>query len=100
MATSALTEAEITKHLGKLNGWERDGGAITKTYKFERYAEGLAFASAAGITAEGQDHHPDILIGWRKVTLTFTTHDAGSKITLKDIEAATAIDALGFPKQG
>jgi 4a-hydroxytetrahydrobiopterin dehydratase len=98
MATTALTEAEITEQLGKLTGWDRDGGSITKTYKFERYAEGLAFASAAGIVAEGKNHHPDILIGWRKVTLTFTTHDAGSKITQKDIDAATAIDALGFPK--
>lgn len=100
MATTALTEKEIKEQLGKLTGWERDGDSITKTYKFERYAEGLAFASAAGIVAEGKDHHPDILIGWRKVTLTFTTHDADSKITHKDIEVAKVIEALGFPKQG
>lgn len=100
MATPALTESEVTAGLGKLAGWERDGDSITKTYKFERYAEGLAFASAAGIIAEGLNHHPDIMIGWRKVTLTLTTHDAGSKITHKDIETAAAINGLGFPKQG
>lgn len=99
MATTALTETEITERMAALEGWERSGDAITKTYKFGTYGEGLAFAAAAGVVAEGHNHHPDIFIGWRKVTLTFTTHDAGSKITEKDIAAAAAIDGLGFPRK-
>ncbi|HEX2623157.1 MAG TPA: 4a-hydroxytetrahydrobiopterin dehydratase, partial [Phototrophicaceae bacterium] len=67
-------------------------------YKFETYPDGLAFAAAAGVVAQGKDHHPDILIKWKKVTLTFSTHDAGNKITHKDLETAAAIEALGFPK--
>lgn len=98
MATPALTDTEIETGLSKLNGWERSGDSITKTVKFGTYGEGLAFATAAGVVAEGKDHHPDIMIGWRKVTLTFTTHDAGHKISQKDIDTAAAIDALGFPK--
>jgi 4a-hydroxytetrahydrobiopterin dehydratase len=98
MATKALSDTEITSGLSKLTGWERDGDSITKTYKFETYPDGLAFASAAGIVSDGKDHHPDILIGWKKVTLTFTTHDAGSKISQHDLDTAAAVEALGFPK--
>ncbi len=57
----------------------------------------LAFAAAVGVTAEGLNHHPDLAIGWRKVTVSFTTHDAGNKLTEKDFAAAAAIDALGYP---
>lgn len=98
MSTTALNDQEITTSLNDLDGWQRDGDSISKTYEFKSYLEGLAFASAAGTVAEGRNHHPDIMIGWRKVTLSFTTHDAGSKITQKDIDAATAIEALNVPR--
>ena len=71
---------------------------ITKTFKLDSYMAGLAFATAIGTISEGQNHHPDMEIGWRKVKVSFTTHDAGSKITEKDIAVAKAIDALGYPK--
>lgn len=95
---AALSDAEINDYLAKLEDWSRDGDMLTKTYAFKSYMEGLAFASAVGVIAEGKDHHPDMMIGWRKVTVSFTTHDAGSKITQKDVDAAAAIEALGVPK--
>jgi pterin-4a-carbinolamine dehydratase len=30
--------------------------------------------------------------------VSFTTHDAGSKITQKDVDIAKAINALGYPR--
>lgn len=97
MAT-ALTDAEIIEGLSGLNNWERDGNKITKTFQFDTYLAGVAFASTVGVIAEGLDHHPDMTIGWRKVTVSFTTHDAGHAISAKDITAAAAIDAVGYPK--
>lgn len=94
----ALTDAAISEALTKLNGWQRDGDTITKTFELPSYMAGLAFASAAGTIAEGFDHHPDMQIGYKKVTLAFSTHDAGNKITQKDIDVATAIEALPYPK--
>jgi 4a-hydroxytetrahydrobiopterin dehydratase len=93
-----LSDQAITDALRDLNDWERDGDSITKTYNFDSYLAGLAFATTAGTIAEAHDHHPDMTIGWRKVTLAFTTHDAGSKITEKDINVAKAIEAVGYPK--
>jgi 4a-hydroxytetrahydrobiopterin dehydratase len=94
----ALTAQQVTDALNNLPGWEQDGDSITKTYALDSYMAGLAFATAVGTVAEAHNHHPDLFIGWRKVTVTFTTHDAGSKITQKDVDAARAIEALGYPK--
>lgn len=98
MATKALNEAEIIERLSSLDNWERDGDHITKTFKLDTYLAGLAFASAVGVIAEGFDHHPDMTIGWRKVTVSFTTHDAGHKLSAKDFDVAEAIDAVPYPK--
>lgn len=98
MAVTPLSDTEISEGLSALAGWEREGDKITKTYKLTSYLAGIAFASAIGVVAEGLDHHPDLLIGWRKVTVSFSTHDAGNKISQRDLEAARAVDALGYPK--
>ncbi|MEM6528265.1 MAG: 4a-hydroxytetrahydrobiopterin dehydratase [Chloroflexota bacterium] len=95
----ALSEADVTSALQNLPGWAYDDGAITKTYALPSYAAGLAFASAVGIVAEGLNHHPDMTIGYKKVTVLFTTHDDGNVVTDKDIEAATRIEALQFPRE-
>jgi 4a-hydroxytetrahydrobiopterin dehydratase len=96
MAPQTLTDDQISSQLEKLPGWKRDGDSITKTYEFETYIAGLAFATAAGMVADGKDHHPDMTVGWKKVTVSFTTHDAGSKITSADVETAALIEDLGY----
>lgn len=97
MATP-LSEDQIVQHLSTLPGWERDGGLITKTYQLDTYMTGLAFAAAVGTVCEGLGHHPDLFIGWKKVKVSFTTHDAGNALTEKDFKAAAAIEALNYPK--
>lgn len=99
MATPALTDAEIIERLSNLNNWQRDGDTIIKTFKFDSYLASVAFVSTVGVIAEGIDHHPDMSIGWRKVMVSFTTHDAGHKLSAKDFTAAQAIDAVGYPKE-
>jgi 4a-hydroxytetrahydrobiopterin dehydratase len=98
MATPALSQEEISAALAELNDWKQEGDTITKTLMMPTYMAGLAFAAAVGTVAEGLDHHPDLLITWRKVRISFTTHDAGHKISHKDIQAAKAVDALGYPR--
>lgn len=98
MATPALTDAEIAGRLGQLHGWQRDGDHISKTFKLDSYMAGLALAAAIGTVCEGLDHHPDMTIGWRRVTVSFTTHDAGHKLSAKDFDAAAKVDALGYPR--
>jgi 4a-hydroxytetrahydrobiopterin dehydratase len=98
MAVQALNDAEITEALKALDSWERDGDALVKQFKFDSYLAGIAFASAVGVLSEARDHHPDLSIGWRKVTVRYSTHDAGNKISQKDVDTAQAVDGLGYPK--
>lgn len=97
--TTPLSEAEIIERLQDLPGWERDGDKIKKVFKLDSYMAGLALAAAIGTICEGLDHHPDMLIGWRKVEVSFTTHDAGHKLSAKDFAAAEKIEALGYPRK-
>jgi 4a-hydroxytetrahydrobiopterin dehydratase len=98
MATTPLTETEIKERLDKIPEWAREGDKITKTFRLASYTAGLAFACAVGTIAEGFDHHPELVITWRKVKVSFTTHDAGNKLSHKDFEVAEAIETLTYPK--
>lgn len=69
-------------------------GQLTKTYAFASYAHGLAFASAVGMAAERLDHHPELTIGYRRVTVSVNTHDV-SGISWLDFELAAFADSLG-----
>lgn len=98
MPTTPLNDAQITQALETLTGWERQGDVLVREFKFNHYMAGVAFAGAIGTIAEGFDHHPDMHIGYKKVVVSFTTHDAGNKISQKDVDAAQAINALNYPK--
>ena len=48
---------------------------LKKSYRFGKYLDGLEFAYQLGKTAEEEeDHHPDILVKWRRVKVTLTKH--------------------------
>lgn len=80
-------------------GWETtaDGTAITRTYRFPSYRAGVAFAVYLAELAEAADHHPDLLIGYRRVVVTLSTHSAGG-VTDKDLAFAARIDGRPLPE--
>jgi 4a-hydroxytetrahydrobiopterin dehydratase len=89
-----LSDAELTKALDSLPGWSREGGAIVKTYKFGKFADGIAFVGLVAREADAMDHHPDIDIRYTKIRVALSTHDAGG-ITGMDTKLAGKIEALG-----
>jgi len=84
---SLLTASEIDHQLASLAGWTREGDAIRKQFTFKGFPQAVAFVSRLVPDAEAADHHPDITINYRKVTLTFSTHSEGG-LTLKDFDGA------------
>lgn len=72
-----LSQEEIESRLDTLDGWEVDEGELTKVFEFESYLAGVDFARRCGELAEEMNHHPDLLIQWRKVTVSVVTHSAG-----------------------
>jgi 4a-hydroxytetrahydrobiopterin dehydratase len=69
-----MTKLEVEPILQNLPGWSLTDGAIEKVFRFESYLDGLEFAYTLGKVAEKQDHHPDILVKWRRVKVTLSTH--------------------------
>ena len=75
--------------------WYEIDNTITKTFEFNSYLDGIDFVNAVANVAEQENHHPDISIGYCKVTISLTTHDAGT-ITEKDYKLAKLIDDLNI----
>lgn len=73
--------------------WRRDGDALVKTVHRPSFPDAVAFVVEVGRMAEEADHHPDIDIRWRTVTLRLSTHSAGG-LTAKDLDLAGQIDRL------
>lgn len=69
-----MTRREAEQFLQVLPGWTLIDSSIEREFHFKSYLDGLDFAYSVGKIAEEQDHHPDILIKWRRVTLTLSTH--------------------------
>jgi 4a-hydroxytetrahydrobiopterin dehydratase len=88
-----MTEAEIQGALAQASEWSELNGAIQRTFQFKDFAEAMRFVNQVAAAAEADQHHPDILIRWNKVTLTLSTHDA-SGITEKDFALARKADGM------
>ena len=88
-----MSEESITRQLEELDGWTRDGNAIRKQYTLGGFPDAIAFVTRLAFDAEAADHHPDIAINYKRVTLSFSTHSAGG-LTQKDFDGASKVDAL------
>lgn len=90
-----LAEPLLTDILGELEGWERRGETITKTYTFTGFSGAMAFANRVAEAANAANHHPDIHVeAYKTVRLVLTTH-ATKGISQADIDLAKAIDRIG-----
>lgn len=90
-----LAEPLLTDILGELEGWERRGETITKTYTFAGFKGAMAFANRVAEAANAANHHPDIHVeGYKTVRLVLTTH-ATKGISQADIDLAKAVDRIG-----
>lgn len=88
-----LEDPEIEAKLGGLEGWSRDGEAITKEFDRGDFVGSVEFVDSLVGPAESMGHHPDISISWATVTVTITSHSEGG-LTASDFELASKIDAL------
>ena len=86
-----LTPLDAEQRVKGLNGWTLDGDAIRKQYTFADFPEAIAFVNRIAPGAETADHHPDIQINYKRVTLTYSTHSEGG-LTVKDFDGAAAAD--------
>ena len=64
-------------------GWVEVDEALERTFELPSFPEAIAFVNRVAELAQAEDHHPDVTISYRKVTLRWTTHSEGG-ITERD----------------
>jgi 4a-hydroxytetrahydrobiopterin dehydratase len=89
-----LEHDDVQRFLASHPGWSVEAGMLVRTFEAKAFLEGVDFVTKVAKAAEAADHHPDIDIRWRKVTLRFVTHDAGNRITALDVRLAQTCDRL------
>ncbi len=73
--------------------WIEINKSISKSFEFENYSQSIDFINSVAALAEKENHHPNILIAYCKVTIILSTHDVGD-ITEKDYNLAKLIDCI------
>lgn len=88
-----LNESQVDAALAGLPDWRYRLGGLVTVYKAPTAAAALDLIAAVGRLAEEQNHHPDLDWRYRRVFLRYSSHDAGGKVTRRDVTAATAAGA-------
>jgi 4a-hydroxytetrahydrobiopterin dehydratase len=87
-----LSRDDLDSALRELPGWRREGRAIVKEFTFAGFPEAVAFVNRLVPGSEAADHHPDLAVSYRRVTVTYSTHSKGG-VTTRDIAGARLADS-------
>ena len=93
---SALTPEQIKNLMPQLAaGWEVavDHKEIKRSFAFKNFYETMAFVNALAWIANGENHHPDLEIGYNYCHVRFMTH-ALKGLTQNDFICAAKTDKL------
>jgi len=95
-----MVSDEVLRRIAdQLPRWAVEGEELVAAWRFDDFGGALAAAVAVGMIAERANHHPDLVVGWGRLVVRLTTHDAGD-ITSLDVDLAQAIqDRLGAPSR-
>ena len=91
-----LTDSEIQSNLDLMEGWFFVNSSISKDFLFDSYMDGIDFVNELAKVAEKNNHHPDLIVGWCKVNVTFTSHELGG-VSSECINMANALETLLSP---
>ncbi len=94
LMSTPLDSDQIKLALNGLKMWTYKEDKLLMNINLKNFSEALSFIVKVGIEAEKLNHHPEIHNIYNQVTLKLTTHDAGNRVTLKDIVLARAIENL------
>ena len=94
--STPLASAKIKAALQTLPGWTFRRDALAKEFKFGSFKEAFSFMGRVSFEAEAMNHHPEWSNVYNRVAIRLNTHDAGGKVTAKDVALAQKIQALSW----
>jgi 4a-hydroxytetrahydrobiopterin dehydratase len=74
--------------------WLEEDNALNREFQFADFSETFAFMTRVAMLAETANHHPEWFNVYRTVKIRLTSHDAGNRVTDKDIGLALQINEL------
>jgi len=99
LAMAKITAQEARQKLQTLPGWALEGDSIKRQFTFAGFPDAVAFIVRLGFAAEAADHHPDLLVNYKRVTITYSTHSEGG-LTEKDFAGAKEASSLATSMGG
>jgi 4a-hydroxytetrahydrobiopterin dehydratase len=95
-AAKIATDEERQAALDRAPGWSlASDGALHCERRFPSPALAVGHLVAVALLAERHAHHPEATWVYRTVTLRLITHDAGDRVTDRDLALLADIVALG-----
>jgi 4a-hydroxytetrahydrobiopterin dehydratase len=89
-----LSSAELDRARAELSPeWLVDPHELKRIVQFPDFLTAVAFIDELAPIAERLDHHPDLSLSWRTVSLRLATHSAGG-VTEYDIALARELDPI------
>ncbi len=95
--TDAATVAEIDEALAALPDWKVNDGKLMRGFRFRDYHQTLAFVNAIAEVIHREDHHPELVVGYNRCTVSYDTHSVnGGKggLSANDFICAAKIDQV------
>ncbi len=93
LTDDALSDSQIAALLLELPQWQVEQSLLLRTFVFADYWETIAFVNASAWVSHQQDHHPDLVVGFNRCRVEYTTHSAGG-LSENDFICAARLDAL------
>ena len=92
--STELNNEQIEGTLAKLQGWTFANDKISREYRFASFTEAMGFITEMAFACERANHHPELFNVYSRVNINLTTHDAGNKVTQKDIDLAIELEKI------
>jgi len=91
----ALNLSQIDKLRCLTPQWQfcANDNALSRVFHFDSYAQTIEFVNAVARIAQAQDHHPDLLVTYKRCKVCYVTHTVKG-VTKNDFICAAQIDAL------
>ncbi len=95
----ALNDQELENALKEMAPeWKRDTNEkkvpfIYRIHHAPSFMQGIDFVGKVAQMAEDNNHHPDIIINYKRITVRYWTHTVAG-VTLADVQMAQKIDSL------
>ncbi len=94
-----LSTIDINAFLDAIPGWQvkqvNEISQLWRSYEFADFAEALAYTNSVGFIAEQENHHPELITEWGRVTVKWWTHSVQG-LHINDFIMAAKCDNLAI----